>query len=73
MCDKRLTGGVLARVEALADRPEGFRPPGARPFHNLIPLGEVLGEVIGVGPASERVKRAWARLVAQASAPSSTC
>jgi DNA helicase II / ATP-dependent DNA helicase PcrA len=63
VCDKRLTGGVLARVEALADRPAGFRPPGAAGFHNLIPLREVLGEVIGVGPASDRVKRAWTRLV----------
>ena len=63
VCEKRLTGGVLARVEALADRPSGFRPPGARTFTNLIPLGEVLGEVIGVGAASERVERAWTRLV----------
>ena len=63
MCEKRLTGGVLARVEALADRPSGFRPPGARAFTNLIPLSEVLGEVIGVGASSDRVERAWTRLL----------
>jgi DNA helicase-2/ATP-dependent DNA helicase PcrA len=65
VCEKRLTGGVLARVEELADRPEGFRPPGAKPFHNLIPLGEVIGEVMGVGSGSDRVKRAWSRLVSR--------
>ncbi|MER7016142.1 UvrD-helicase domain-containing protein [Saccharopolyspora sp. NPDC000359] len=54
-CGKPLTVGVLHRVEALADRPEGFRPPGAAPFRNLIPLPEVVGEVLGVGPKSKRV------------------
>jgi DNA helicase-2/ATP-dependent DNA helicase PcrA len=62
-CGKRLTGGVLARVEALADRPEGFRPPGAKGFRCLVPLGEVLGEVVGVGAGSERVRAAWERLL----------
>src|SRR6185436_6299629 len=63
VCGKRLTGGVLARVEALADRPEGFRPPGAPPFHCLVPLAEVLGEVVGVGPALVQVRSAWERLL----------
>jgi DNA helicase II / ATP-dependent DNA helicase PcrA len=63
VCGKRLTQGVLARIEALADRPEGHRPAGAKPFHNLIPGCEVLAEAVGVGAASERVRAAWDRLL----------
>lgn len=62
-CGKRLTGGVLARVEDLADRPAGHRPSGAAPFQSLIPLGEVIGEVVGVGPGSKEVRGAWERLL----------
>ena len=42
VCGRPLTLGVLHRVEELADRPEGYRPPGARPFYSLIPLEELL-------------------------------
>jgi DNA helicase II / ATP-dependent DNA helicase PcrA len=54
-CGKALTVGVLHRVDQLADRPEGGRPAGAADFRNLIPLPEILGEVLGVGPKSKRV------------------
>lgn len=65
-CDKPLTGGVAGRVAALADRPEGFRPEGAKPFTNLVPLVEVLGEILGVGPAAERVRKSYDKLLASA-------
>jgi uncharacterized protein (TIGR00375 family) len=64
-CGKPLTGGVLGRVTALADRPEGFRPEGAKPFASLVPLVEVLGEVLGVGASSKRVSSAWQQLVSR--------
>ncbi|MER6990316.1 UvrD-helicase domain-containing protein [Saccharopolyspora hirsuta] len=54
-CGKPLTVGVLHRVDALADRPEGIRPPGAADFRNLIPLPEIVGEILGVGPKSKKV------------------
>jgi DNA helicase II / ATP-dependent DNA helicase PcrA len=63
-CDKPLTGGVASRVAALADRPEGFRPDGAKPFTNLVPLGEVLGEILGVGAKSARVRKSYEKLLA---------
>jgi DNA helicase-2/ATP-dependent DNA helicase PcrA len=65
-CDKPLTGGVASRVAALADRPEGFRPEGAKPFTNLVPLVEVLGEILGVGAASGRVRKSYDKLLAAA-------
>jgi uncharacterized protein (TIGR00375 family) len=62
-CGKPLTGGVLGRVAALADRPAGFRPEGAKLFASLVPLPEVLGEVLGVGAGSKSVRSSCQKLV----------
>ena len=53
VCGKPVTVGVMHRVEVLADRPIGGRPARTHPFHSLIPLPEVLGEVHGVGAELE--------------------
>jgi len=47
-CGKKLTVGVLQRVEELADRPEGSRPEGAIPYKNLLPLYEIISFATGV-------------------------
>ena len=47
-CGKKLTMGVLQRVEELADRPEGYVPPDAIPFRRLLPLYEVISAATGV-------------------------
>jgi PHP family Zn ribbon phosphoesterase len=47
-CGKRLTVGVLQRVEMLANRPEGFVPNGAIPFKRLLPLYEIISFAMGV-------------------------
>ena len=47
-CKRRLTIGVLSRVEQLADRPEGFVPKDAIPFKDLIPLYEIISFTMGV-------------------------
>jgi DNA helicase II / ATP-dependent DNA helicase PcrA len=57
VCGKRLTMGVLQRVEDLADRPPGARPAGAPGSRNLLPLDEVVAEVTGVGRTSKTVRR----------------
>lgn len=62
-CGKPLTVGVMHRVEALADRPEGYRPPRAIPAHHLVPLAEILGEALGLGPESAAVEAEYLRLV----------
>ncbi|MFI9010563.1 UvrD-helicase domain-containing protein [Actinosynnema sp. NPDC053489] len=54
-CGKPLTVGVLSRVEELADRPPGARPPGAAGFTSLVPLPEVVSEIVGTGPKSKKV------------------
>ncbi len=63
VCGKPVTVGVMHRVEALADRPAGVRPPHAPPFHSLIPLPEVLGEVLGVGAGSKQVQAEYMKLL----------
>jgi uncharacterized protein (TIGR00375 family) len=47
-CGKKVTVGVLQRIEELADRPEGFEPRGAIPFKRLLPLYEVISRATGV-------------------------
>ena len=63
-CGKPLTVGVLHRVAELADRPAGFRPPGAAGFTSLVQLPEIIGEILDTGPKSKRVAAEVARLVA---------
>ena len=64
-CGKRLTVGVLHRVEQLADRAEGDRPAVAPPYENLIPLPEIIGSVLGVGPTSKRVQAVYEKMLAE--------
>jgi uncharacterized protein (TIGR00375 family) len=62
-CGKPMTLGVLYRVESLADRPEGRCSPRAASFQSLIPLEDILSEVMGVGPKSKKVLRAGSQLI----------
>lgn len=55
-CGGRITVGVLHRVEELADREEGFVPPGAKPFESLVPLKELIASSIGYTTASGKVR-----------------
>ncbi|WP_261561646.1 UvrD-helicase domain-containing protein [Frankia tisae] len=54
-CGGLLTVGVLNRVQALADRGAGVRPATAAEVTSLVPLPEVVGEILGVGPKSKAV------------------
>jgi len=55
VCGHPLTLGVLHRVEALATRPEGEKPEKTHPYYSVIPLAEILSEIVGVGPKSKKV------------------
>jgi len=54
-CGKTPTIGVQHRVDTLADRPVGYRVPGAAGFASFVQLPEILGEIAGVGPKSKSV------------------
>jgi DNA helicase-2/ATP-dependent DNA helicase PcrA len=58
VCGKPLTVGVLSRVEELADRPMGAKPDNALQFESLIPLPELIGEVMQRGPSTKGVSQA---------------
>ena len=62
-CDKTLTIGVLNRVEELADRPENTKPKGAIPFKSLIPLGEIIADVLSLGVGTKRVSEEYEKLI----------
>lgn len=65
VCGKRVTVGVMHRVEKLADRPEGFRPEGAPSYFSIVPLPEVISEVLKVGVNSKRVEEEYLRLLSK--------
>jgi uncharacterized protein (TIGR00375 family) len=64
VCGRKLTVGVLNRVDELADRQGGEKPSNAIPFKKLIPLDEIIGEAFGVGPKSKKVMEEYEKLVA---------
>ena len=55
VCGKKITIGVQHRVEQLADRPEGFSLPGARPFESLVPLPDVIAASTGLSASGLKV------------------
>ncbi|MDD5072207.1 MAG: endonuclease Q family protein [Candidatus Omnitrophica bacterium] len=63
VCGKKITVGVMHRVEELADRPEGFVPEGAIPFKSMIPLAQIIADARGVGEQSVAVEREYMSLV----------
>ena len=63
VCSRPLTVGVLHRVMELADREEPVYPEGAPGFYSLIPLAELLGEIVGTGPSAKEVSRRYAETV----------
>jgi len=55
VCGHPLTLGVLHRVEELATREEGGKPEKTHPYYSVIPLPEILSEIVGTGPKSKKV------------------
>jgi DNA helicase-2/ATP-dependent DNA helicase PcrA len=63
VCNKKLTIGVLNRVEELADRPGGEGKSGRVPYKSLIPLDEIIADVLGVGKVSKKVLDMYERAI----------
>ena len=63
VCKRKLTIGVLHRVEELSNRAEGYVPVNAIPFKNLIPLDEIIASLLGVGRESQTVVKEYEKLV----------
>ncbi|UCD71579.1 MAG: hypothetical protein JSW70_00910 [Syntrophobacterales bacterium] len=63
VCKKRLTVGVMHRIEEIADRAEGFIPGNSIPSIHLIPLEEIIAESLGVGVGTKAVEGEYERLI----------
>ena len=63
VCGKKLTIGVMHRVDTLADRKVGRCPEGRPPFRSVIPLSEVIAETLGVGPATKKADAMYRNLL----------
>ena len=65
VCGHPLTIGVLHRVNELADRRGAkIKPPAtAGNVVNLVPLHEIIAEIVGTRPGSKRVERGYQHLV----------
>lgn len=57
VCGRKLTVGVLHRVEELADRDEPI--PCPKPFESLMPLPELLGNCLHTSAASKKAQAAY--------------
>ena len=63
VCRKKLTLGVLNRVQKLADREPGYVLKGAPPFVHVIPLDEVIAFVSKKGVQTLYVRETYDRLI----------
>jgi len=55
VCGRKVTVGVMHRVEKLADRKEGCHLQDAPPFYSVIPLQEIIAEVSKKGVSTKTV------------------
>ena len=62
VCGKSLTLGVLHRICAVADRDD---PIATVPYTTLVPLEQILSQVLDVGVGARRVERAYVALVSE--------
>jgi len=59
-CGRLATMGVLDRVAELADRPEGAKSKHAKPYKRLVPLPEILCQILGIkSPNAKKVQTAY--------------
>ena len=63
LCGGRITTGVLHRVEALADREEGFVPQASKHFESLVPLPEVIAASAGFAGIGKKVMNGYIELI----------
>lgn len=62
-CKKKLTVGVLHRVDDLADREENKIPDKFIPYKYIVPLREIIAEIMEVGAGSKKVAAEYERML----------
>ncbi|MCX7988850.1 MAG: endonuclease Q family protein [Thermodesulfovibrio sp.] len=62
-CGKKVTVGVMHRVELLSDREEGFKPDKALPYKSIIPLLEIMAEINNCSTQSKIVQNTYMKTI----------
>ncbi|MDX9715124.1 MAG: endonuclease Q family protein [Dissulfurispiraceae bacterium] len=65
VCGKKMTIGVMHRVEKLADRQHGYVVEGAPGYRSIIPLAEIIAESVGAGVNTKKVATRYFSLLEQ--------
>jgi uncharacterized protein (TIGR00375 family) len=63
VCGKPVTIGVMARVEALADKGDGIKSKRWRPYQNIVALPSLIAESKDMGTASKAVQEAYMNIL----------
>lgn len=63
VCGRKVTIGVMHRVEDLANRPSDYNPGNRTPFKRLVPLDQIVADARGVGVGSKAVEMEYLDLV----------
>ncbi len=64
VCGRQLTLGVLHRVYELADRKYGQKPERFIPYKRLIPLKEIISDILKKGKNTKAVDNVYQKLIA---------
>jgi len=62
-CGRKITVGVMHRVDTLADRPENPPVQGTIPFKRLVQLDKVIADALGCGVDTQAVEREYQNLI----------
>lgn len=62
-CKREMTLGVVYRVNALADREEGYKLKNAKPYHTLLPISEILAKMLNRTLISKAVWTEYNKLI----------
>ena len=62
-CGRKVTYGVLNRVQELATRPEGYVPENRHGFKSIVPLVDILSEIFEVGPKTKKVAAYYTKAI----------
>ena len=65
VCDRPLTIGVLHRVKDLADREKPKKPLPAPDFEYIVPLPEIIAQIVQKGAKTKTVQRIFIQLISQ--------
>jgi uncharacterized protein (TIGR00375 family) len=63
VCGKKVTIGVMHRVEALADRLEGYVDPSSPSFKRMVPLCEIIGSALKISADSMTVEKEYFQII----------